>query len=323
MANIKDISIVVPLLNEAPNLLHLYNEIKNVISSLQKSYELIFVDDGSTDNSFEEIKLLAQKDENVNGVSLSRNFGHQIALFAGLKYANGNTVVTMDADMQHPPLVIAQLYEKYLQGYDIVNTRRIDTGKLSLFKRLSSKYFYIFINQLSEVKIEAASSDFRLMNRKAVNAFLSIEERDRFTRGLVSWMGFKQTIVPYESPERFAGKSKYNLRRMIQLGLNGITSFSAKPLRLAFLAGIFLIVWGFLYTTYAIISHFVGNTVEGWTSLLISILIIGGFQLFTIGIIGEYIARIFNETKSRPVFFVNNFAGKLFISETTESDFTI
>jgi len=299
-----EISLVIPLLNEADNLKHLYHELIITLGKMELEYELIFVDDGSTDNSFQIIKELSIADRRVSGCALSRNFGHQVALLAGIQRAKGNVVVTIDADLQHPPEVIPKLYAEYINGNDIVNTRRTDPPRTGFFKRKSSRLFYHFVNMLADVRIEPASSDFRLMSRKAVECFLQIEERDRFTRGLVSWMGFKQAIVAYEASERFAGQSKYSLTKMIKLGLDGITSFSAKPLRLSFFAGLLLSLFGLLYAIFAIINYFRGATIEGWTSILVTVLVISGFQLISIGVIGEYIARIFNEAKRRPAFFI-------------------
>jgi len=304
MNTVPQISVVIPLLNEESNIEVLYQELDRVLTEMRLSYEIIFSDDGSTDHSFEIIKKLNAENPRVKGVSLSRNFGHQIALTAGISHATGETVAMMDADMQHPPVVLKQLYELYLQGYDIVNTRRIYSEEISRFKRSTSAYFYRFINSMADIKIEPASSDYRLMSRKAVDAFLQFNERDRFMRGLISWMGFKQTAVEYEAPPRFSGTSKYTLRKMLRFALSGITSFSTKPLQLAIYTGLAIFGVGVLYAIYAIISYFWGHTIEGWTSLMVTVLIIGGFQLLSLGVIGEYIGRIFNESKARPIYFI-------------------
>jgi len=304
------ISIVIPLYNEESSIELLYNNLIAVIKDITLGYEIVFVDDGSSDNSFKLIKKLSTKDKNVKGLSLSRNFGHQVALLAGIEYSGGNIVITMDADLQHPPGIIKLMYNKYLEGYDIVNTRRIDSKKIGFFKRISSKCYYKLINILSNVKIETSSSDFRLMNRKAINAFIKIRERDRFTRGLVSWMGFRQAIIDYYSPPRISGKSKYTFKKMTHFALDGITSFSSKPLRLSFYLGLIVFFTGFLYAIYAVVQYFKGNSSPGWASILISVLIIGGIQLLSIGIIGEYIARIFNESKGRPAYFIKEQTGE-------------
>lgn len=300
------LSIVIPLYNESENLNELYSLLSDNLESFNNSYEIVFVDDGSADNSFEIIKQLSLKHNYIRAISLSRNFGHQTAIYAGLSNSRGEAVVMMDADLQHPPSVISELYQQYLNGYDIVNTKRIDTKKIGIFKNFTSKIFYRIINTLSDIHIEPSSSDFRLMSRKAVDAFLRIEERDRFTRGLVSWMGFKQTVVNYSAPARYAGKSKYTLKKMTRFALDGITSFSSKPLRISFYAGFIIFIAALIYAIYIIISYFNGKTFTGWASMMLIILLIGGVQLLSIGIIGEYIARVFNESKARPVYFIKD-----------------
>ncbi|MBI5218437.1 MAG: glycosyltransferase family 2 protein [Bacteroidia bacterium] len=306
---IPDISVVIPLYNEEPNLGHLYENLAEVLNNLGKSHEIIFVDDGSRDRSFEMVKQLFAKDSNVKGISFSRNFGHQAALLAGLECSRGEIVIMMDADLQHPPDVIPVLIEKYKEGCDIVNTRRIDSGGTGFLKKITSALFYTLINFLSDVRIEPASADFRLMSRQAVDSFVKIKERARFTRGLVSWMGFKQAIVEYNEAPRFAGKSQYTLKKMLNLCFDGIISFSSKPLRLAFYLGLFVFLFGICYAVYAIIVKALGHAVPGWTSLLVMILIIGGVQLFCTGIIGEYIAKIYYESKSRPMYFIKEEVG--------------
>ena len=305
-----DISVVIPVFNEENNIQILLNELKIVLAKLSISWEIIFVDDGSNDKSFEIIQNESLKNSNVKGISLSRNFGHQIALLAGIGFSAGDAVITMDADMQHPPDIIPELYKKYKEGFDIVNTKRIDSHKTGVFKKTTSRFFYSLINFLSDVKIESASADFRLMNRKSVNAFLKLPERERFTRGLISWMGFRQTIINYQCNPRYSGESRYTISKMMRFALDGITSFSSKPLRISFYLGLLTFLSGFIYALYAVINFLRGSTVPGWTSILVSVLILGGIQLLSLGIIGEYIARIFNESKSRPAYL---------IKETTEN----
>ncbi len=313
----KEISIVIPLLNEEGNIQVLYEALLLVVKEISPSYEIIFVDDGSKDKSFHCISAICKQNEHVLGISLSRNFGHQIALTAGMEHASGEIVVTMDADMQHPPEVILELYKKYNTGeYDIVNTIRAETADSGIFKKVTSSWFYKIINNLSDIHIEPAAADFRLMNRKTVNAFLQLKEKDRFTRGLISWMGFKQAKVEYIAPSRFSGKSKYSITKMFRFAADGITSFSAKPLRISFFAGLIVSFIGLVYAIYAVIEYFSGNTTPGWASTLVSILIIGGIQLISIGIIGEYLARVFNEAKNRPMYLVKEYTSK----ETTENN---
>ena len=305
------ISVVVPLLNEEGNIPFLYASLIKVLEGLVSDFEILFVDDGSKDHSFQIITDISQTDHRVLGISLSRNFGHQIALTAGLEHASGSVVVTMDADLQHPPEVIADLYKTYKEtGADIVNTIRTETADSSAFKRISSSWFYKIINNLSDIHIEPTAADFRLMNAQTVKAFLQMKEKDRFTRGLISWMGFKQVSIPYSAPPRFSCKTKYSITKMFRFAADGITSFSAKPLRVSFYSGLIVSFIGLLYAIFAVLEYFSGRTIAGWTSILVSILIIGGIQLISIGIIGEYLARVFNEAKNRPLYFVKEYTSK-------------
>lgn len=300
------ISIVVPVLNEEGNVRLLYEKLTEALRPLTPRYEIIFVDDGSTDRTFSIIRSLHAEDPAVRGFSFSKNFGHQVALLAGMRQSRYEVVITMDGDLQHPPELIPALLAKYREGYDIVNTRRVDDASIGLFKKTSSRLFYRLINYLSDVRIEPAAADFRLMNRQSVEAFLDIPERDRFTRGLVSWLGFRQAIVDYQVQARASGRSKYSLRKMIRFGLNGITSFSARPLRISFYTGALISLAGLVYAIYAVVEFFSGQTIPGWTSILLSLLIIGGVILINLGIVGEYMARIFNEVKNRPLYFIKD-----------------
>jgi glycosyltransferase involved in cell wall biosynthesis len=307
----KYFSVVIPLLNEEGNIQVLYDALVPVLEKITADYEILFVDDGSKDGSFQRIQEISNHNDKVLGISLSRNFGHQIALTAGMEHACGELVVTMDADMQHPPEVIAELYKKYQEGnYDIINTLREETADSSAFKRISSNWFYKLINKLSDIHIEQSAADFRLMNRKTIDAFLQIKEKDRFTRGLISWMGFRQTNISYVAPARFSGKSKYSITKMFRFAADGITSFSARPLRISFFAGLSSSFIGLLYAIFAVIKYFMKETIPGWTSILVCILIIGGIQLISIGIIGEYLARVFNEAKNRPLYLIKTYTTK-------------
>lgn len=298
------ISIVIPSFNEENNIALLFKKIKSIL--LKENYECIFVDDGSHDATFENIRKIAAENPEVKGISFSRNFGHQTALLAGLKEAEGDVVIMMDADGQHPPEVIPGLIEQHKQGFEIVNTRRLSTQDTGLAKNMSSKGYYKFINFLTDIKIEPASSDFRLMTRKAVEAFLQIDEKDRFTRGLVSWMGFKQTIVEFTAPPRMTGVSKYTLKKMLSFAWDGITSFSSKPLKFSLFAGIFSLLFGGIYSIYILVMFIMGQTIPGWASMMLVILLLGGIQLLSLGIIGEYLSRIFNEAKNRPHYFIQD-----------------
>jgi len=304
------LSVVVPVFNELDNLRPLWSRLQPVLERLGVPFEVLFVDDGSRDGSFALVRQMHDADPRIGGLSLSSNFGHQIALLAGLQHATGQLVITMDGDLQHPPELIPTLVEKQREGYDIVNTRRLDARDSDPFKRGSSRLFYRLMNALSDVPIEPASADFRLMTRTTVDAFLQITERDRFTRGLVSWMGFRQAIVEYQAEPRRHGRSKYTLGRMLRFGLDGITSFSSRPLRLSFYSGLALSAAALVYALYAVWQFIGGETIQGWTSILLTLLIIGGAILIHLGIVGEYIARIFNEAKARPLYFVRDEVGR-------------
>ncbi len=299
-----ELSIIIPCYHEEKNIDILYQELNTTLKTIEISYEIIFVDDGSKDKTYEKIERIAQNDDRVSGISFSRNFGHQIALLAGLEKAKGNMIITMDGDMQHPPKVIPQLISKFKEGYDIVNTQRIDDSSISFFKKQTSKWFYKIINRLSDIEVESLGADFRLMSRETVNAFLSIREHDRFTRGLVSWIGYKQGLIEYQAHPRHAGTSSYTTGRMLKLALNGITSMSSKPLRISLFFGLFFFASGILYSLFILYNYFTGSNVQGWTSILITILILGGIQLFILSIIGEYVSKIFNESKARPLYII-------------------
>lgn len=304
MAPHPTLSVVIPCYNEAVNLLTLHHRLLPVLESVGDTWEVIFVDDGSRDNTFSEIRKLHDTDLRIKGLSLSRNFGHQVALAAGLHHAKGEMVVTMDGDLQHPPEVIPEMVQRCRQGFDIINTKRLETQGAGLFKRKTSGLFYKLMNRMSDVELVAGAADFRLMSRAAVDAYCSFSERDRFNRGLVAWMGFNQDVIEYKAEERYAGETKYTLPRMMRFAIDGITAFSSRPLRIAAYTGITVSAAGLLYALYAVIRHFTGATIQGWTSLLITVLILGGVQLISLGVIGEYISRIFHEAKSRPIYFI-------------------
>lgn len=298
-------SIVISVFNEEDNVKELFGELTAVLNRFEFQSEVIFIDDGSNDRTFACIQQLSGTDKiKVRGVSLSRNFGHQVSVSAGLELAKGDVVITMDGDLQHPPSLIPGLYEKHLQGFDIVNTIRNDDERIGFFKKISSAFFYKTFNLLSSTKIESATADFRLLSRKAVDAFLRFPEKDRFIRGMVVWMGYRQTYLHYKALPRHSGTTKFTPFKMINLSLNAITSFSSAPLRLPLLAGTLIFFACLIYIGYAIYSYLNGLTQPGWASLLISVLFIGAVQLISIGIIGIYLGRVFNETKNRPLYFV-------------------
>jgi dolichol-phosphate mannosyltransferase len=304
-------SIVVPVFNEESVIDEFAKRVLKVMDSLGKPYEIIFVDDGSTDATFRKASLLASKSQAVKALRLSRNFGHQRAITAGMDAASGEAVVVMDGDLQHPPELIPEMARKWAEGFHVVNTARMETEGIPLKKKLFSKIFYRVINIDSEVPIYPDAADFRLMDRAAVEAFRQLREQDRFVRGLTSWIGFKQTSVPFNAPERHSGKSKYTLRKMVKFAVNGIISFTTLPLKAVGTFGLIVAAASFFYAAFALYEKLVlGITVEGWTSLLVGILFLGGVQLISIGVLGAYIARIFTQVKNRPLYFVQERAGQ-------------
>lgn len=307
MADPVKLSFVLPCYNEVDNIDYIHRELVRVCGGLKDiTPELLFIDDGSEDGTFERIRKITETDDRVKGIAFSKNFGKTLAIYAGLKESSGDFVITMDSDGQHPPSLIPELIEKQREGFEIVNTRREQNKGVGFLSRMRSRTFYRFINFLSDVKVEPLASDYRLMTRKAVDAFLTLEERDRYTNGLISWMGFRQTSIPFTAPRRHAGRTSFSGRMLLRLGLDGITSFSAKPLRISFTLGLIILVFDFAYGIYAILNFFFGTTIPGWTSMMFTILFLGGVQLVSIGIIGEYIARLFNESKRRPHYFIQD-----------------
>ena len=300
------ISIVIPVYNEASNIAILLTELLTSIKGSPYQFEFIFVDDGSTDQSLSIIKQLARSDNRVFYIELSRNFGHQYALKAGLDISNGDCVISMDCDLQHPPEVVPKLISKWEEGYDVVYTRRQDDASLPWIKRKSSSVFYSLLNRLSELKLEHGTADFRLMNRNVMNAFAHLNESELFIRGLIKWAGFRQTAIDYVPQERYAGKSKYNFKRMVSFGLRGITSFSVKPLQMIAYLGMTLFFISMILAPYAIISYLMGKAVSGWTSLMISVIFFGSLQLLMTGVVGLYISKLVIQSKQRPLYFIRD-----------------
>lgn len=298
------LSIVLPAFSEEENISFIYNEIVNLDIGNRELKELIFVDDGSFDHTFDKVKELAGKDQRVKGIRFSRNFGKQVALLAGLQESGGEITITMDTDGQHPPALIPQLLAEFEKGFDIVNTNRTGTEDEGWIKRVTSRGFYRVLSRLSDQNMEPSAAEFRLMSRPAVDAYLSFKEQDPYQNGLISWMGFRQSSLSFTAPARHAGTTKFSLRKLLSHGLNGIISFSNKPLRISFIIGLIVMFISLAYGTYAILNYFFGTTNPGWTSLMFVLLFLGSVQLFSLGIIGEYIARLFKESKKRPHFFI-------------------
>lgn len=283
-----------------------YDELTTVLDSLSDLviYELLFVDDGSSDGSYARLKEIAADNPRVTTIKLSRNFGHQNAITAGLDYSRGAAVVVIDADLQDPPELIRTFVLLWLAGNDVVYGKRIARPGESKTKRATAALFYRLLHQLTSINIPADAGDFRLMSRRATDEFLKLREKDRFVRGLVSWVGFKQVAVDYERRPRKAGSSKYPYRTMWKFAMDGVTSFSTAPLRLATILGYLTSSLAFVYLLYIFVQTVLGVTVPGWPSIMAVLLFLGGVQLICLGIVGEYIGRIFNEVKNRPIYVV-------------------
>jgi polyisoprenyl-phosphate glycosyltransferase len=304
------ISIVVPVFNEQQALSELHRRVSEVMKALAMPFELIFVNDGSTDRSLDIMLDLSENDEHVKIIDLSRNFGHQIAIMAGLDHAGGEAVITMDGDLQHPPELIGALIQKWHEGYGVVYTCRDDTAEVGLFKKVTSRLFYAMVNRLSEVRIPPGAADFRLLDRQVVEAVRALGERAVFLRGLVNWVGYRQTAIRYQAAPRYGGQSKYPLARMLRFAADGVTSFSSIPLYVAAFIGMLISALSFLYAAFAIYARlFTGRVVEGWTSVMVAVLFLGGIQLITLGIQGVYLGRIHNEVKGRPRYLIRRIYG--------------
>lgn len=303
----KKISIVIPAYNEEGNLSTLFKKIKEIFSSLENyNFEIIFVNDGSTDSTQEQLLSLSEMHPEVMYIEFSRNFGHQLAVKAGMDNAYGDAVITMDADLQHPPEMIHEMISHWEEGYDIIYTLRRYPKKISRLKKLSSKFYYKLVNAISEIRIEEGSADFRLLDASVVDVFRNINEQDPFLRGLTQWMGFSQKAIPYTAHERLTGTSKYSLKKMLKLALSGITSFSTKPLYFATYLGFFFATLSLLYIPYVIWAFYSGTEIKGWASILITIVFFGGLQLIILGILGIYIGKIFKQNKNRPNYIIKN-----------------
>jgi len=299
------ISIVVPAYNEEGNLRTLYAELADVLHALKMPWEIVLVDDGSTDKTWEEILALHQRDGRVKGLRLSRNFGHQYALFAGLTHATGDAVVSMDADLQHPPHVIPELVDEWHKGSKIVHTVRMDRESTSWFKRVASRLFYRVYSFASGVELENGMADFRLLDRQVIAGLSQLREEELFLRGLVQWIGFPSSKVAFLCQDRLSGRSKYTLGKMVKLAWSSITSFSIIPLRVGLLIGILTSLISFGGILYALGSDLIGFVVPGWTSIVSIISFLFGILFIMLGIIGEYIGRILMEVKGRPRFLVS------------------
>ncbi|MCE5185852.1 MAG: glycosyltransferase family 2 protein [Planctomycetaceae bacterium] len=302
----KQISVISPCYNEAAVIKDFYVAVKSVLSALPDiEHEIILVDDGSQDGTAEILRQLAAQDPSLKAVILSRNFGHQIALTAGVDYTSGDAMIMMDSDLQHPAQLLPMLIEEWQKGCDVVSMVRVETQGAGFFKRCSSQLFYVLFNALSRTTLPMGAADFCLLSRPVYTQLKNMPERHRFLRGLICWLGFNRKLIPYTADARKAGVSKYSMTKMVRLASEAIFSFSSKPLTTAIRVGLLLTAAGFGYLLYILYGFFIKeNLVPGWASLICTLLILNGFQLIFIGLIGEYVAKIFEEVKGRPIYVV-------------------
>jgi dolichol-phosphate mannosyltransferase len=300
------IDLVIPIFNEVESIAQTYQNVCAVIDSLPHDFRFIYVDDGSNDGTVDTLRSICAKDPRVSLIELSRNFGHQAALTAGMDASQGDVMISMDGDGQHPPEMIPQMISLIQSGYDIVQTQRIENGGLS-FKKVTSNFFYWLINKISGTQVIQGAADFRAMNQNALNGLRSMKEYHRFLRGMISWMGYKSIILPYEEPKRIAGKSKYSLGKMLRLASDAIFSFSLAPLYIGLSAGFVFFILACAQLTYVLTLWLTNNTqqvVPGWSSLMGILLIASGIIMILLGFIGVYVGYIFQEVKRRPVYLV-------------------
>ena len=305
----KSIAIVIPSYNEATNIDVLVKALNETVSNLSYDFKFVFVDDGSSDNTIAILKEKSKLYDNIFYVELSRNFGHQNALKAGIDLVknDADAIISMDGDMQHPPKIIPELIQKWEEGYEVVYTIREEDKKLSYFKNKSSNMFYGLMNKLSDIKFEPGTADFRLIDKKVAQVFSDFNENELFIRGIINWVGFKQFAINYEPNERFSGKSKYTFGKMMRFAIQGITSFSTKPLSMAIILGISLSVFAFIfYIGYVIYSMYYGHVISGWASVITTVVFFGGLNLVVLGIIGVYIGKLFMQSKGRPNYLISN-----------------
>jgi dolichol-phosphate mannosyltransferase len=302
-ANAPLLSIVVPIFNEERIIETLHRRVVDAMERSGETFELVLVDDGSRDASWEKMRAIAAEDARVVLVRLSRNFGHQIATSAGVDAASGQAVVLMDADLQDPPEIVPEMLARWREGYDVVYGRRTRRRGESWFKRASAAVFYRTIRRLTSVDIPRDTGDFRLMSRRVVEVLKRCRERNRFLRGMVAWIGYRQIAVEYERAERFAGDTKFPVYKMVRFAVDAILSFSFAPLRLATGLGLVVSLLSFVYGVYAVLAAvFRWDVVHGWASLMVAIVFLGGVQLVSLGIVGEYVGRIYDEVKARPLY---------------------
>lgn len=298
------ISVVAPVFNESENLSEFHERICTALGKITSAFEIIYINDGSTDNSVDVIRAFAKEDAKIKYLSFSRNFGHQVAASAGLDHAMGECVIIIDTDLQDPPELIESMYEKYKEGFKVVYAKRRQRAGETGFKRWSAALFYRTLRAITQTDIPIDTGDYRLMDKAVADVLRSMPEKSKFLRGQVAWAGFSQTFIEFDRPPRKHGETGYPIRRMMRFAMDGVTGFSDFPLRVAMFMGFLFSFVAFGIIIYALYSQFTGGTITGWTSIIISSMFIGGIQLLCIGIIGEYISRIYSEVKHRPLYVV-------------------
>ncbi|MEI6131522.1 MAG: glycosyltransferase family 2 protein [Bacillota bacterium] len=298
------LSVVVPVYNEESVILETYKRLKTVLDSMSIEYEVILVNDGSKDKTAEMATEICTNDTAWKFLNFSRNFGHQIAITAGMDYSSGEAIVVIDADLQDPPELIPQMMEKWHEGFDVVYAKRVKRDGETFFKKFTAKMFYKLMRYMTDFDLPTDVGDYRLIDAKVREALKLVNERNRYIRGIISWLGFKQTAVEFNREKRFAGETKYPLRKMIKFAFDAITAFSYKPLKIATYLGTFVSIASFIYLIVVIVSAIIGKTAPGWASTLAVSLFFNGVVLVILGIIGEYIGRIFDEVKARPLYIV-------------------
>ncbi len=305
----KSIAIVIPSYNEATNIDVLIHALNETIENINYTFKFIFVDDGSNDETVAILKEKSKEHRHLFYLELSRNFGHQNALKAGIDLVKNDVdaIISMDGDMQHPPKIIAKLIQKWEEGFEVVYTIREEDKKLGFIKNKTSNLFYSLMNKLSDIKFEPGTADFRLIDKKVAQVFSDFTENELFIRGIINWVGFKQFAINYEPNERYSGKSKYTVGKMMRFAVQGITSFSTKPLSMAIILGISLSVMAFIfYITYVLYSIYYGHVISGWASVITTVVFFGGLNLVVLGIIGVYIGKLFMQSKGRPNYIISS-----------------
>jgi glycosyltransferase involved in cell wall biosynthesis len=305
----KSIAIVIPSYNEATNIDILIHTLNEIIKNINYNFKFIFVDDGSSDKTVEILKEKSKEHQHIFYIELSRNFGHQNALKAGIDLVKNDVdaIISMDGDMQHPPKIIPKLIEKWEEGFEVVYTIRGEDKKLSFLKIKTSNLFYSLMNKLSDIKFEPGTADFRLIDKKVAQVFSDFTENELFIRGIINWVGFKQFAIHYEPNERYSGNSKYTAGKMMRFAVQGITSFSTKPLSMAIILGISLSLMAFMfYISYVLYSLYYGHVISGWASVITTVVFFGGLNLVVLGIIGVYIGKLFMQSKGRPNYLISS-----------------